>query len=234
MFSNEKEFTLDYPVSLVEQINNFLTDSIIEGHLEPGHRLVETKLQEKFGTSRGPIRESFRVLEKNGFLRTIPRKGTFVRNVTIKDIEENFPIRANLERLAAGLAVPRVRKEEIDRMELALSKMRKTTRKKDFKSYLQHHAEFHEILIKTSRNDTLIEILENLRRQSMWFRLLFLYVQESITDALIVHRDILDRVINRDADGAGNLIEEHILVARDRFCEFLSSKTQEISGDDFR
>jgi DNA-binding GntR family transcriptional regulator len=88
----EEEFRPQYPVSLVEQITDFLTNAIIEGKLIGGQRLVENELQRTFGISRAPIRESFRILEKNGLLVNIHRKGTFVRKITQKDVEENFPI----------------------------------------------------------------------------------------------------------------------------------------------
>ena len=62
---------------LVEQISIILTDTIIEGVLKGGEQLIEAKLQEQFGISKSPIREAFRVLEKNGFVEIIPRRGTF-------------------------------------------------------------------------------------------------------------------------------------------------------------
>jgi DNA-binding GntR family transcriptional regulator len=52
----EKEFSPQYPISLVEQITEFLTNAIIEGQWESGQRLVENELQRKFGISRAPIR----------------------------------------------------------------------------------------------------------------------------------------------------------------------------------
>lgn len=220
----EKEFSPQYPVPLVEQISEFLTNAIIEGRLENGQRLIENDLQRKFGVSRAPIRESFRILEKKGLVTIISRKGTFVRKITQKDVEENFPIRAVLEGLAARMAISHLTLKDVEGMELALSKMTEAARKNDFKSYLKYHLEYHEIFINASKNDTLIGVLEHLRRQAIWFRFSYLYIQESFEYAIRVHREILDLFIKKDVDRLEALVKQHILIALERFLQFLASK----------
>jgi DNA-binding GntR family transcriptional regulator len=226
-FPNEKSFNPQYPVPLVEQITEFLTNAILDGQFESGQPLVENELQRKFGISRAPIRESFRILEKNGLVTIIPRKGTFVRKITQKDIEDNFPIRANLEGLAARLALANMDDRDIERMESALSRMTEAARKNNFKTYLKYHSEYHDTFNQASKNDTLIEILQNLRRQAIWFRFSYLYVQESFKYAIQSHRAILDLFIKKDADRLEALVKGHILIALDRFLEFLASKNEE-------
>ena len=220
----KREFSPRYSVPLVEQITEFLSQAILDGQYESGGRLVENELQRQFGVSRSPIRESFRVLEKDGLVTSIPRKGTFVRRIIQKDIEENFPVRANLESLAARLALAHLGPHDIEKMKSAFSKMEEAAQNNDFKSYLKHHTHFHDIFIRASRNDTLIEILENLRHQAIWFRYSYLYVQESFDYAIRVHRKILDYFIKKEADRLEALVKEHILIALDRFVQFLESK----------
>ena len=230
-FRMEKAFSPQYPVSLVEQITEFLTNAIVEGHLKEGQRLGENELQRKFGTSRAPIRESFRILEKNGLVTIISRKGSFVRHITQKDVEENFPIRAVLEGLAARLAISNLTSDDIKRMGVALSKMIEVSGGNDFKSYLKHHTNFHEIFIRASGSETLIEILQNLRRQSIWFRFSYLYVQEHYQYAIRAHQEILNLFVKKDADRLESLIKEHILVALDGFLQFLASKNKGIGEE---
>ena len=224
-WGHEKEFTPQFSASLVEQITEYLTNAILEGGLVGAQRLVENELQRRFGISRAPIRESFRILEKNGLVVNIPRKGTHVRKITRKDVEENFPIRACLESLAARLAIPNLTEADIENMGRALSEMRKAAQKNNFGSYLRHHQNFHEIFITASKNDALIEILENLRRQAMWFRFSYLYVQENYEYGLRVHQELLDLFTKKKkADRLEQLVKEHILIALDRFLDFLASK----------
>ena len=223
----KKSFTPRYSVSLVEQITEYFTTAIIEGNLKGGQRLVENELRREFGISRAPIRESFRILEKDGFVVTFPRKGTFVRKITRKDIEENFPIRASLESLAARLAVPQFGPEHIKEMELAFSGMKKAVKKNDFRSYLKYHSKFHQTFINACKNDTLIGVLKNLRRQAIWFWFLYLYLHEAFGYSIRIHGKILDSFSRGDADRSETLVKEHILVARDWFLKFLVIEKEE-------
>jgi len=222
--AKKREFSPQYSLPLVEQISEFLTQAIMDGQFESGERLVENELQRRFGVSRSPIRESFRILEKKGLVNNIPRKGTTVRKITKKDIEENFPVRANLESLAARLALAHLHSHDIGKMESAFSKMSEAADHNDFKSYLKYHTQYHDVFIRASRNDTLIELLENLRNQAIWFRYSYLYVQESYEYAVKVHRKILDYFIKKDADPLEALVKEHVLIALGRFIQFLDSQ----------
>ncbi|MBI5605090.1 MAG: GntR family transcriptional regulator [Deltaproteobacteria bacterium] len=222
--NKKRAFSPQFSLPLVEQITEFLTHAIVDGQFEMGGRLVENELQRQFGVSRSPIRESFRILEKKGLVTSIPRKGTYVRKIVQKDIEENFPVRANLESLAARLALPHLTPEDIEKMETAFTRMGEAAQNNNFKSYLKYHSEYHDVFIRASRNDTLIEILDNLRNQAIWFRYSYLYVQESFEYAIQVHRKILDCFIKKDADRLEALVKEHILIALERFIQFLNSQ----------
>ena len=79
------------PHVLGEQVSQILTEAILEGLLKGGDQLVEAELQKQFGVSRSPLREAFRDLEKKGLVVIVPRKGTYVKQISRKDIEENFP-----------------------------------------------------------------------------------------------------------------------------------------------
>jgi len=230
MIPFEREFRPQYSVPLSDQIVEFLTDAIIEGRLEDGQRLVENDLQRKFGVSRGPIREAFRVLDKNGLVQIIPRKGTFIKKISQKDIEEIFPILAYLESLAARTAIPHVTTVDIENMELALTRMVEASTTKDFRFYLRNHFDFHKVFIKASKNDALIEIIERVRRQAVWFRFSYLYVEESFEYSLPVHRKILDLFHKKDVDQVEALVKEHFFIALERIIRLLESRTQGSKG----
>jgi len=224
--NKEKHFTPQYPPTLSEQITEFLTNSIVEGRLGHGQRLVENELQRRFKISRGPIREAFRVLEKNGLILIIPRKGTFIRKISQKDIEEVFPILANLESLAAGMAAPNITVEDIAAMESALSMMTKAANEKNLRSYLKYHLNYHKVFIDASRNEALIKIIETLRRQAIWFRFSYAKFLESPEYATAVHREILDLFVRKEASGVENLVKDHILVALRDFIRVFDSMNQ--------
>jgi DNA-binding GntR family transcriptional regulator len=218
--------TLQFPVSLVNQITESLTNAIIEGELIGGQRLVESDLQKKFSVSRAPIRESLRILENLGLLTNEPRKGRFVRRISKKDIEENFIVRANLESLAARLAVPNMVPKDISDMEMLLSEMTSDLKHSDLKSYFKHNYDYHYIFIHASKNDTLIGILGNLRRQAIWitFALSSNSSQEYFEYALSEHRKIIDLFIKKDADQLEAFLKEHILIGIEKTIRVMESK----------
>jgi len=203
--------------SLVDKISDILTDTIIEGNLKGGEQLIEAKLQDQFGISKSPIREAFRVLEKNGFVEIIPRKGTFVRKISKKDVKENFPIRAYLEGLAAGLSTPRLSSQDLRKMKTILSLMEKATQAQNHQKYLKQHMKFHDIFIEACGNDSLMDMLERLRRQAFWFRCSYHHFQTAIENTLEVHREILNYFELKDAEGAEHQVKKHILDALDEF-----------------
>jgi DNA-binding GntR family transcriptional regulator len=87
--------------SLSEQIANSLVEEIIRGTLAPGQRLQEVGLSQRFGVSRGPVREAFRIVEREGLVNIRPRYGAFVAKLSAKNIVDIFEVRALLLALAA-------------------------------------------------------------------------------------------------------------------------------------
>ena len=111
---------LDSYRPLREVVSEALREAIIDGALKPGERLMEIQLADELGVSRTPIREAIRRLELEGFLIMVPRRGTYVADLSIKDINEVFEIRTALDVLAAGLAAERITEEELEKLERLL------------------------------------------------------------------------------------------------------------------
>jgi len=183
---------------LAVQVSSALTEAILKGTLKGGDRLIEKELQEQFGISRSPLREAFRDMEKKGLVNIIPRKGTFVRSITREDIEENFPVRAVLEALAAKQAFSRMTEEDLDKMARTLLGMKTAVKENDTKAYWKSHLEFHECFIKCSGNSVLINLLQTLRMHSLWYRFAYQYYQEDLKKNLTVHQKIFEA--NGDVD----------------------------------
>jgi DNA-binding GntR family transcriptional regulator len=211
---------------LGEQVSRILSDAILEGVLKGGDKLVEAELQKKFGISRSPLREAFRDLEKKGLVLIVPRKGTFVRNIIRKDIEDNFPVRSALEGLAAREAHGKMTPKDKKMLTQALQGMEKAVRGRNTKLYWKYHLEFHDIFIDASQNDVLINILRTLRVHSMWYRFSYQYYQEDLEKSLAVHQRICDRFHDDAADVSNleRLVQHHIEVAVERFLEYLETQ----------
>lgn len=188
------------PQVLTKQISDLLTDLIVDGALGPGKQLVETELQKQLGISRSPLREAFRELEQKGLVVIVPRKGTFVREITQKVVEENFPVRASLEGLAARLAYPRMTRDDVGEMGLALEEMKEAGRSEDREQYRKAHVRFHETFINACGNELLIDLLKTLRMQRLWYFITYRHQRQNFRMAIDIHQKIHDMFVNRHTD----------------------------------
>lgn len=223
----EKMKRFDFKMEVLsDRISETLSQAILEGMFKGGEQLLEMKLQEQFGVSRSPLREAFRNLEKKGLVVIVPRKGTFVKAVTRKDIEDNFPVRASLEGLAAREAFGKMSKDELDAMEQSLHKMENAAEEGDGRAFLEYHIHFHETFIHACGNHVLIRILENLRMHSMWYRFCYQYYKEDFQKSLAIHHKILELFKDQDSDKQEiqDIVQRHIEVAVERFLVYLKEQ----------
>ena len=221
------DFKPQYSKSLVKQIIDYLTNEILQGRIRAGQRLVESELQRSFGISRSPIREAFRVLEQEGLLVSVPRKGAYVREITVQEIRDNFPVRAYLEGLAAKFATSHLTETNIKDMRSALSEMEQAGMENDFRTYFMAHDRFHKVFINISNNRVLMEVVKNLRKHSMWYRFSYKWHQQNYKRAISCHNTILDLFQKGDADAVEIMVRTHILENQKRFVEFLESNGKE-------
>ncbi len=180
------------PLGLTDHVSQILTEAILDGTLGPGESLLENDLQKQLGVSRSPLREAFRGLEKKGLVTIIPRRGTFVKEITRKDLEENFPVRAVLEGLAARQAYPLMTSNQLAEMAEALEGMKRVGEAGDSEDYRKNHLKFHEVFIIASDNALLIDLLKTLRMHRIWYLVSFRYHHRNFKLALAEHQKILD------------------------------------------
>ena len=206
-------------VSLVDQVANTLRDDILTGRFKGGDQLLEDSLKNEFDISRTPLREAFRILEKEGLVEILPRRGTFVKRITKQDIEEHFPVRAILEGLAARLAYANLSNQDIDEMEEVFECMKGAAQRKDFIDYAKNHIAFHEIFINASGNETLIAHLHNLRMHTLWHRYTHHYYKEDFRNSLKIHQRIIDLFKEKKvpAEKIEKVVRQHIEVALEPF-----------------
>ena len=206
-------------LTLAHQIANVLKDAILTGKLKGGDQLLEDKLKQDFDVSRTPLREAFRVLEKEGLVEILPWKGAFVKKISRKDIREIFPLRANLEGLAARFAYENSTQHHADELEKCLEYMQLAIHKNDFAEYSKHHMAFHDVFINASQNQTLIDIIQNLRICTLWHRNTYQFYEEDFGDPLKVHREITDLFKEKKAspDGVEKTVKLHIIAALGAF-----------------
>ena len=125
MSGHLEQIRLDSYKPLRELVCEHIRDAIINGVFAPGERLMEIQMADEMGVSRTPVREAIRKLEMEGFVVMIPRRGTYVSNMSIRDINDVYEIRISLDTLAAGLAAERISDEELEELQRLLVKVGK-------------------------------------------------------------------------------------------------------------
>ena len=201
---------LDDYKPLREVIFTTLREAIIMGELKPGERLMEVQLSQKMGVSRTPVREAIRKLELEGFVNMVPRKGAEVAKLSVKDIMDVLEVRASLDGLATSLAASRITDEEIKELKHVLTQFENYVEKDNLQGVIKKDVEFHEVIYSASKNDKLIQILNNLREQVYRFRVIYLKDFSSTKEVVKEHSEIYDAIINKDSIGAREAAERHI------------------------
>lgn len=187
-----------------------LRRAILQGYLKPGERLMEIKLANRMGVSRTPIREAIRMLELEGLVVMIPRKGAQVAKITEKDLRDVLEVRMGLEQLAVKFATQRISDEQVEELFRASRQFGKAVKEDNLTQIAEADVHFHDLVYKASGNDRLIQLLNNLREQMYRYRIEYLKVS-AIRDSLVKEHDILcQKLKERDMDGAREIMESHI------------------------
>lgn len=198
---------------LREVVCETLRAAIIGGVLNPGERLMEIQLAEELGVSRTPVREAVRTLEQEGFVEMFPRRGTYVANISIKDVIDVYEIRIALDVLAAGLAAERITDGELVKLKEHLVKIREAVKNCEMEKLGEYDWEFHEVLYRASRNDRLFGIINNLREQITRLRVTSMNYPGRIVATLNEHELLVESIAKRDVELAKKRAYEHMLNA---------------------
>ena len=151
------------PQSLVELVTTRLRGEILSGALEPGERLVEEQLTQRFQISRAPLREALRLLAEQGLVEHLPRKGARVTTYSVRDFDELFAVRDALERFAVSLVRDR-KPDELDTapVEEAMTGLRAAADQGDRLAASNAHRAFHLALVALADSRQLLMTYEPL------------------------------------------------------------------------
>ncbi|WP_167577780.1 GntR family transcriptional regulator [Ammoniphilus sp. YIM 78166] len=194
---------------LHSQVYQTMMQMLFEGHFEPGERIIELKLAERLGVSRGPVREAIRMLTKDGLL--VDHDGSVcVYNPILKDIIEVYQCREYLESLAARLAAETATKQQIQQLEAVLEKTGQAIALEDKRQIVKLNTAFHELIVIASGNHQLIELMTMLKNKVQYMRntLFNLYYRKD--NYLEEHYAIYNQIAQGNAVQAEAEMKKHI------------------------
>ncbi len=187
----------------------------------PGAPLTESDLAALYGSSRVPVRESCRRLQQEGLLTSLPYKGYFVSQISLKEIGDSFDLREVLETHALALAVRRATAEELDRFETLAATEYTYHDWSSYADFLDRNFDFHVKLAALARNERLVVMLRDLLSSMQRFFFLGLDLGDYAAEMRAEHEDLVRLLQLGNAKDAANCIRQQIRASRDRILRAL-------------
>ncbi|MBP1154452.1 MULTISPECIES: GntR family transcriptional regulator [unclassified Paenibacillus] len=189
-----------------------LCDFVLNGQFPPGEWIRERQLKELLGVSSTPIREALRMLVQERILESIPHHGVRVKDLSVKEIEDYYQLRAELEGLAAELAAERGNILFFEKMEIIINKEREKDEATYFASErVESNNEFHDLIVEASDNQALKNMLTHLRTGINWIQIRAWNLnKDRHFTTHNQHQKILEALMARDGKVARSRMVEHI------------------------
>lgn len=193
---------------------HFLKAKIITGELKPGQKLDESRLSERLDISRPPIREAFRKLESEHLVYTIPRKGTFVSDISVEDFIELYQVRGMAECCAVDILEEKHIKE-IPELEFALTDVEElsllpdATPGQELKLVIKTQ-DFHVGLVQAANNSRLSSFYETINSNVCRYTYIYKSAPDMVKTWREEHRQIADMIRGANYGEAKRSLIDHI------------------------
>ena len=203
--------------SLPEQIASRLSERIVSGAYAPGQRVMEQSLASEFAVSRGPIREALRILERDGLVTILPRRGAVVTNLSIEEVKEIFDIRAMLNGLRDRLiAEDPHRAKVLAAVEREVDKLARYAKDpKKGQQYVETVWAINRILTEACTSSRLKTILDSLSRQTLRYSQLGLSTPERRRQSVQHWQKLVEAVRKGDGATAERIARARVTDSRD-------------------
>jgi DNA-binding GntR family transcriptional regulator len=179
---------------------------------QPGEvRLDERQLAQDLGVSRTPVREAMAQLEREGFVRSVPRRGIFVVRKTKLEVIELITAWAALESMAARLITTIASDEEIATLRKMFTKFENGELHARLDEYSEVNIEFHQAIIRMSRNRVLMDLAANLFTHMRMIRRQTIGEEDRADRSIRDHMNIIQALEARDTKRAEELVRAHAL-----------------------
>lgn len=199
-----------------------LEAEIAEGRIEPGARLDETEIAQRFGVSRTPVREAFRLLAADDLIELRGRQGAAVRVLGVQALIEMFQVMGELEGLCARLAARRLtpaRRAGIEAIHARLV----AAAGGGADAFYDVNQELHETIYEASCNAFLADQTRRLRNRVAAYRRRVTQMPTRIADTLREHEAVMEAMFAHDAERAHAAMRTHLTLLGDNLLDFIAA-----------
>ncbi len=197
---------------LARQVVTAIVEGTALGHFQPGQRLIETEIADQLGVSRLPLREALKILETQGIVERLPRRGTQLMEVNADKLRKVLDVRAQLEVLALRNIFKDGRTSDlVHAFDQVLKQMRHEADSKNRIGIATTDMQFHRALCVASGNEVLAKLWEGLSQQLVIF---FCVEGRKFPDLRTIHdrhNALRDVIKTGDASRAEAALLNHIL-----------------------
>ena len=214
-FEKSTKYTLKVDLSekivTRDKVYSILSKAIFRGDLEPGQRLVESKLAKLMKVSRTPVREAIIQLIQKGLAIPSPPKGVKVAPLpTTKELTEFYDINSVLRGLAVRKAARNITSQEIKQLQEIITESEQSLREGSLKEIFKLNKKFHQTIEKSSNNKELLFLLDNVYKRSRERFSEILSRKKRQEKSIEEHKVILEALIKKDEELAEQLMKKHI------------------------
>jgi DNA-binding GntR family transcriptional regulator len=192
-----------------------IREAIIEGRLAPGQRLKEEELARELGISRTPVREALLILESEGLVESVPKRGASVRSYAVDDLDDMYQLRALLEGYAAHRAAARISPKAVGLLEESCARFDRLRAEDDLLDLVKENLFFHNVILEAAASDRLTQMVRKVIEIPLVYKSYFWYSPKQKLISEHYHRQLALALGNGDADRAELIMKEHVLEARD-------------------
>jgi DNA-binding GntR family transcriptional regulator len=200
------------PPSLSALAAEALREMVLSGDLQPGDRVIENRLTEELGISRPPLREAMRVLEQEGLIVQVPRKGAVVAPVTPHDIYEIVSLREEIEQIAVRLGIPVHSQERLERLRQAFADLQAAAEEPGAARVVETSFAFHLAIVGLAGHKRLEDVYRSLSLQMRMCMAMNRRARAEIETAredAARHRPLMDLVEAGDLEGLAHTLAHH-------------------------
>lgn len=202
------------PTTLGDQVYEILRDSILRQELPPGERLDLDELQGRLGVSRTPVKEALKQLATEGLVDIVPRRGTYVAELSAGEIAERFDVRQILELGVADRVVANLTDEQLEHIQQLYDEMLALVEPggviSDYFRFLDLDVEFHRAILRIAGNKQLVDIYDGLNLKLQMAKVFYLDRDKRVDLVNREHRHILQALEARNVQALKEAIRNHI------------------------
>ncbi len=189
-------------------------------HSRDDIRLDERKLAQDFGISRTPVREAMAQLESEGFVRSVPRRGIYVVRKTKQEVIEMITAWAALESMAARLITQAATDDEIAGLRDMFATFIDAKLRAHLDEYSDANIEFHQTIIRLSKNQVLIDMAAHLFTHMRMIRRTTIGEKDRADRSIKDHMAIIEALEARNTKRAEELVRDHALGLAEHVAKF--------------